>query len=249
MWDYLDTRLKNTPDELASYDARMDELLDRVLDEFGLIVCGWSAEWDPALRAAIERCKSRRFTTYWVSRGKPSKTAQTLIELRAAESILAPDADSFFRDLAEKVDALERISKPHPLSASMASATLKRYLPDARRTIEVHDLVSQEIERAYAEMSEEQFPAQQEWSAEELQSRVGNYEVIFEIPLALAINLARWGSNEHIRLLTKSIERIANPPGERSGKVVWIELRIYPATMLMYGAGIAALDERPSGHC
>ena len=60
--DYLDLRSKNTPDELDSYDPRLDGLLDRVLDEFGLLVCGWSAEWDTALRKSIERCKSRRFT-------------------------------------------------------------------------------------------------------------------------------------------------------------------------------------------
>lgn len=68
--DYLDTRIKNTPTELEQYDERLNRLLDRVFDEFGLIVCGWSGEWDTALRAAIERCPSRRFTTYWAARKK-----------------------------------------------------------------------------------------------------------------------------------------------------------------------------------
>jgi hypothetical protein len=61
--DYLDTRIKNTPDELASYEPALDRVLDRVFDEFGLIICGWSAEWDTALGSAIERCPNRRFTT------------------------------------------------------------------------------------------------------------------------------------------------------------------------------------------
>jgi NAD-dependent SIR2 family protein deacetylase len=39
--DYLDTRIRNTPAELAAYDPRMNQYLDRVLDEFGLIVLGW----------------------------------------------------------------------------------------------------------------------------------------------------------------------------------------------------------------
>ena len=38
--DYLDTRIKNTPQELAEFDARINRLLDRVFDEFGLVVCG-----------------------------------------------------------------------------------------------------------------------------------------------------------------------------------------------------------------
>jgi SIR2-like domain len=42
--DYLDTRIRNTPEELAQYDKRLDKFLDRIFDDFGLIVCGWSAE-------------------------------------------------------------------------------------------------------------------------------------------------------------------------------------------------------------
>ncbi|MGO9256007.1 MAG: SIR2 family protein [Bryobacteraceae bacterium] len=60
--DYLDTRLRNTSGELSSYDGATDRLLDKVFDEYGLIVCGWSGEWDVALRAALERCSTRRFT-------------------------------------------------------------------------------------------------------------------------------------------------------------------------------------------
>ena len=44
--DYLNASTKNTEDELASYDPRIEMLLDRILDEYGLVVCGWSAEWD-----------------------------------------------------------------------------------------------------------------------------------------------------------------------------------------------------------
>jgi hypothetical protein len=43
--DYLDARLKNTAGELASYEFEMERLLDQVFDEYGLIVCGWSADW------------------------------------------------------------------------------------------------------------------------------------------------------------------------------------------------------------
>ena len=62
--DYLDTRILNTSTELQSYQPEFDKLLDQMFDEFGLVVCGWSGEWDKALRDAIYRCKSRRFPTY-----------------------------------------------------------------------------------------------------------------------------------------------------------------------------------------
>jgi SIR2-like domain len=67
--DYLDTRLKNTRGELEKYEEQIDALLDRVFDEYGVIVAGWSAQWDIALSAAFRRCPNRRFAIYWAQRG------------------------------------------------------------------------------------------------------------------------------------------------------------------------------------
>ena len=79
--DYLDTRIKNTPEELADYNETTNRLLDRIFDEYGLIICGWSADYDTALRAALERCKSHRFTTYWASRGDLGEAASKVATL------------------------------------------------------------------------------------------------------------------------------------------------------------------------
>src|SRR6185312_9905084 len=105
--DYLDARILNTPTELMTYDPRVDRLLDRVFDEYGLIVCGWSAEWDTALRAAIERCVNRRFSTYWAAREKCTERAEQLINLRGAVRLPITDADAFFPHLADRIAALE----------------------------------------------------------------------------------------------------------------------------------------------
>lgn len=67
--DYLDTRILNTDEELAAYSDPMNALLDRIFDEHGLIVCGWSAEWDHALRAAITRTPNRRSRFIMPTRG------------------------------------------------------------------------------------------------------------------------------------------------------------------------------------
>lgn len=75
--DYLDSRIKNTNEELGAYSAPMNALLDRVLDEHGIIACGWSGDWDHALRAAIQRAPSRRYPFYWASRGPLSHQART----------------------------------------------------------------------------------------------------------------------------------------------------------------------------
>ncbi len=36
--DYLDTRIKNTDEELGSYSPDLDSLLDRIFDDHGLVV-------------------------------------------------------------------------------------------------------------------------------------------------------------------------------------------------------------------
>ena len=77
----------HTPNELDKYPCEISHFLDRVFDEFGLIVCGWSATWDGALRDAICRIPSRRFTTFWAVHGKFRDEAQRLIENRRAQVI------------------------------------------------------------------------------------------------------------------------------------------------------------------
>jgi hypothetical protein len=120
--DYLDTRIRNTTKELGEYDPAMCDFLDRVFDEFGLIVCGWSAEWDTALCHCIERCNTHRFTTYWTARSTLTGRAQAVATLRRAASIRIQDADTFFTDLADKLAVLEDVEAQHPLSAKIAVA-------------------------------------------------------------------------------------------------------------------------------
>ncbi|MEE9247072.1 MAG: alpha/beta fold hydrolase [Dehalococcoidia bacterium] len=105
--DYLDTRIKNTPGELDSYDEVVDALLDRIIDEHGFIVCGWSAAWDTALRRAFERSKIRRYTTYWADVVPPGEHASHLIELLHGEFVQVKGADAFFTDMVDKLRSLD----------------------------------------------------------------------------------------------------------------------------------------------
>jgi hypothetical protein len=65
--DYVMTGLRNTPEELGSYPLYLRRLLARVLDEYGLIVVGWSAEYDVALANSILASQSRRYPMYWAT--------------------------------------------------------------------------------------------------------------------------------------------------------------------------------------
>ncbi len=244
--DYLDTRIKNTPTELKQYEEPLTQLLDQIFDEFGLIVCGWSAEYDVALRTAIERCPNRRFTTYWVARGSLGDSAKRLINLRQATEIVIRDADSFFQELAEKVTALQEFDKSHPLSVKAAVATLKKYLVEDKYEIKLHDLVHEETEKLYSELLSDQFSLRGSFSSEELNKRVKLYENLTEVLIALMITGCYWGKETHEAFWVKCIERIANSVNIQPGNYckVWHDLALYPSLLLLYAGGVASIATR-----
>jgi len=239
--DYLDSRIKNTPEELAVYDRRLNALLDRILDEFGLIISGWSGEWDAALRDAIERCKSHRYTTFWTVKDTLADKAKVIADLRKAEIIPIKSADVFFSELAEKLLAIEEFERPHPLSAQVAVATLKRYLEDDKYKIRLRDLVMQEVEKLHENTSVENFPlGNVRFTSEELLNRVKRYESLAEVLQAMAIVGGFWGNNNLTECFTKALERLTDFLDGNSGGV-WTDLRLYPSLIVLYSSGLASL--------
>jgi hypothetical protein len=242
--DYLDTRIKNTPDELATYDDCVNELLDVILDDYGLVVCGWSADWDTALNAAFARCPTRRYTTYWTSRSKPIDAANRLIEQRRAALITIESADSFFHELRDKIEALDNFARPHPLSKGAAVASLKRYLQEPPPQISLHDLVSQEAEKLVKAVAKPELLECVNASRPlEAWERIQLYEAASEILVALMSVGCYWSEG---RVWVDALDRIANAtPAPTSFHYETRDLRLYPALMLLYAGGIAAVS---AGH-
>lgn len=113
--DYGMEGLRNTPEELRTYPIEWQELLSTVFDEFGLIVVGWSADYDVALAESRRVSPSRRYPIYWTSYyGDLTEEATRLIALRQAIQVDTKGADEFFVDLAQRVARLDEIaSKRH----------------------------------------------------------------------------------------------------------------------------------------
>jgi hypothetical protein len=240
--DYMDQRLKNTAEELAQYDRRVRALLRRVLEEFGLLICGWSAEWDTALRTELERCPSRRYTTYWAARSEPGVSAKRVIGLRRAELIRIKDADSFFEGLSSQISALEDLDRPHPISTGVAVAQLKRYLVRHEDRIALNDLVMDEVYRLASLLKDGRFPVDgPEVTTETLTKRVEAYEAISATLLALLATGCFWGDESQDPLWIKVVEYLANIPAQVSGHNIWLDLRQYPTLLALYAAGISAI--------
>jgi SIR2-like domain len=117
----------NTTSELGAYQPATVQLLQRVLQDCGLIVAGWSSVYDPALRAAIAAHYPSRFTFVWIEPRQPPIEATELRMLKKG-LLLPTDADAGFGQLADAVEALNARNARHPLTVCVAVETAKREL-------------------------------------------------------------------------------------------------------------------------
>ena len=239
--DYLDTRIRNSVDELQTYEDQMNAVLDQILDQYGLVVCGWSAEHDTALRSAIERCRSRRYTMYWCSRSAPVSVAQGLIDRQGARMVDIEDADSFFVGLEESVTGVHRTDQRHPQEARAIVESLKRYLPDATSRIRLRELVRDVVEDRIVNLSADAFPIDVADSNEELVTRVENLYSMSEAPVMLAINGCYWGEPHHDVIWLGLVRRLAEVEAPSGGSSGLTRLFHLPALLVMYAAGMAAI--------
>lgn len=110
--DYMSLGLRNTPDELATYPEDFKSLLDRVVDEYGLVVVGWSAEYDTALVDTMEASPARRYPTYWATfQGSVSEPARRLVAQRKACVIDTAGSDEFLGDIVQKIERLDQVAQ------------------------------------------------------------------------------------------------------------------------------------------
>jgi SIR2-like domain len=238
--DYLETDIRNTAAELADYDPPLNALLDRVLDEFGLVVSGWSAEYDGALVHAIERSRNRRYSVYWTVIGEPSEPAARLIEFRHAVTVRIESADVFFRRLAEHVGALEKYGAVHPLSIGVAVARLKAYLAEPKKhRIELHDLITESTDQLCTAIAEYRQPRAIDAGGAVLLDEMIKFEKHSELLLGLIVNGMWWGDISQALLWKRVFSRLAAPEGALPGYFRPVNLKLYPSLLALYAAGIA----------
>ncbi|MFE4227952.1 SIR2 family protein [Arthrobacter sp. NPDC056886] len=142
--DYRSLDQKNTLAELTDYGPATHEILHEVMENFGLIINGWSADWDKALVEALHGRHSRRYPLYWSTLYGLGPAAGALIEQHAAAVISNVTADDFFPNLQQRLDSLDALAAPQ-LSEDMAIARLKRLLPHKESYIEIRELLAAEI--------------------------------------------------------------------------------------------------------
>ncbi len=95
---------------MAQLDPGMAAYLEGLLHEYGLLVAGWSAEYDAGLRAVPLAAGAGRYGSHWTSRGELQAEAKALVESLGARSIRITDADSFFDALLEAVKSVQELT-------------------------------------------------------------------------------------------------------------------------------------------
>lgn len=232
--DYKDARILNTDEELSQYAPEFKTLLDRIFDDHGLIVCGWSGEWDIALLDAITSNPSRRYSMYWATRGPVGDAAQRIIAHRRGQLVSITDADEFFGDLKDQVHTLTRTQRQIPENVDLLVSTAKRFAAHHEHRIDLHDLIESEAQRCIQSLLTstpevdatakglEQLAAFQESSVERLARMLGV--------------LGRWGDGtEHSSVINALLAVWFCTDDGNSGIA---HLRRYPAVLLLWAYGI-----------
>lgn len=241
--DYLDLRTKNTTEELNRYHRDVAALLRRVLDDYGLIISGWSADWDEALRKALVARRGGHFGVFWHKVGEFTENARQTAESLRARVIEVPGADQLFTSLRDHVVALEAGIEGEPVTPQLAAAEVKNHLAPQPNLIklsdQIRDLTSQLLKAASGDDFDAR--AREDQEPERIVARLHRYEVLTWPLLHAAIVGAHWSPQEAVPIWRSCLDRLANPPGKEAGVEPLLSLRRYPATLLFYGIGIAAM--------
>ncbi len=239
--DYKDARILNTEEELSGYPAPYDRLLDRILDEHGLIVCGWSGEWDHALRAAFLRAPNRRYSMFWAARGNLGGGAQELVEHRRGRVIPIPDADGFFSSLSQRIETLEQSQRQNPLSIELMVNSAKRFLAKPEYRIQLDELFAAETKRLIVQLDTAEFALPGQWDQSAFRTHVRKYEAATEGLASMAGVLGRWGDDTELPLVLDVVCSLyAHAEKVGGGLTSFLNLRSYPAVLVFtaYGLGL-----------
>lgn len=234
--DYRDSRILNTADELSAYPDSIDRFLDRVFEEYGLIVCGWSGDHDGALRAAIDRAQSRRFGTFWAARGgRLSPTAEGLVSRRGGEVVPISDADQFLGQLVDSVQALGSMRQT-PVSDAMSVAAIKREIRGEPVAIAAHDRLRSTVTSLRALMSAAPTDGSDELQRELLRNATGEIESV----AALVATVVYWGGPSSDRWWVEDVRRLSTRSAV-GGTVSLLDLPRVPGLVMLWTAGVAAV--------
>ncbi len=247
--DYLDASIRNTVGELSDYPEATLERLRNIFTDYGLLICGWSAEWDLALRLALEGAIGRRYSTFWTTRSQPSEYVVGLIAARSAISVPHLNADAVFTKLDERCMALERDGFFDEVTPHLAAATAKRWLQQGNRPIDIHDMIFQGVDRLGSRYQGDYSEASPEPSKQAINARLDSMEASTAVLMHIAAVVGAWGSEPAVDSIVAAVRELCRRSGSHEiGQhyTTWIALARYPPALVWYCAALGAFANRNS---
>ncbi|OAV72101.1 hypothetical protein Barb6_01278 [Bacteroidales bacterium Barb6] len=239
--DYMDTRLLNINDELSLYPDKMKEYLLSVLNDFGIISCGWSAVWDTALKEVINDCSNFRFGSYWTYLNPCNEELKNLAEKRKGRTLQIKNADVFFNELNEKIEALEKIeSASHPLTSVIAVQRLKKYIVKKDSNILLNDLIKSEQKHARKNIHQ-CYIKNTNVNLSSAKDLIDQYIKCNEVTLPLVINGSFWANKNQYHLFLDVVKRFYESPSDTSHTNIAEGLFKINSLLMIYGIGISAV--------
>lgn len=241
--DYRDTRFKNIADELSNYPVELTEILQQVFDNYGLVISGWSADWDEALKNTIRGVKGRRYSWYWHTFSPNlSQSALEIKKFRDANVIHDSEgADHFFTQLYTNVDSIRKLKMVNPDDTLIKIQILKKLIQENDEA-GIRDLITQETKRCINFL--EQIDYEGDTSREALQNLVKQIKNIGKPLNSLIATLAYFENSEMQRLLVKeTLERFSDD-FVRAYKHLLFGARQMLLNSIYYSAGISLVMKR-----
>jgi hypothetical protein len=255
--DFERGTLRITPEDLKHYSPAIEDYLRRIFGEYGLVVCGWSGEFDTRLIQILCDAEiSRRYPVFWCRRnGGPAP--REVCEALMPNGLDIDDADDFFTALETVVERFSRFEPRTTLTAAAAVRKVKDALRQAKPELVLPDLINEETDRVLAFLADES-----RYQADIIDGK-GFFTALLReledtaVPLAAMVaTVAQYDDEIFADLITDTIERLINVPPvtpvfseiQNRGQVTMndclerlLRLRYSPALLVIYASGIAAV--------
>jgi len=194
--DYIDCRFRNTTEELDKYPIQMKEYLCRIFEDYGLVTCGWSGNWDKGLIDIIENAPHSRYNSFFMEK-EASDAIKALAASRNGETMRINGADDFFSELYEQVMALKKHDVNPNMSHDIMISKVKKYLSSEQYSIDYSDLIEKFGSEAYNTITAKanyNFTITPEQFSDYFELHYKAVKPLIDI----AILAARWGKAYHI---------------------------------------------------
>ena len=163
--------------------------------------------------------------------------------------ISAPEAEVRSEDDSKDIDALMSVPYTEVVSDNVTLEEkidyVKQLLSSQKTQIKLHDFVIEEVRRFISLTSEDNFTSGSNFSDTDLLERISSYETYSKDLCAIIGVVSYWASDNDFSVLRKLISRASDRLVEsENGLTVWINLRWYPLLLILYHAGIAAIENK-----